>query len=203
MYKAIEVDIEGINMSPLAKGVYILHLRELNGLRRVQIPIISHDAQSIALLVEKFTLTRPLMYDVYLEFLKKLDANLQNIYIKELKDNVFYCDLIIDLPDGTTMELDCRPSDAICLAIKSNLPIFINENIFKFATKSNSKQSKSPTKNITKSTKSTKEKTAKRRLTQYEKLHIELKNAISNEEYEKASKIKKSIDKLIEKQNLK
>lgn len=106
-------------------GHFILYLKEKKGNRELQIILGIVDAQFIALEKEKLVSIRPLVHELLQTVIKTFKLNLVCVEINKWEDGIFFSDLVFE--DGT--RIDCRPSDAIVLALKDNLPILVAEEI--------------------------------------------------------------------------
>jgi bifunctional DNase/RNase len=126
--KKIKLDIVGLSYSQTQSGAYALVLGEVNGRRRLPIIIGGFEAQAIAIEIEKMTPSRPLTHDLFKSFAEAYSINIQEIIIYNLIDGIFYAKLICH--DGKkTTEIDARTSDAIALAVRFECPIYTYEFI--------------------------------------------------------------------------
>jgi len=130
--KKVKLDIVGLSYSQTQSGAYALVLGEVNGRRRLPIIIGAFEAQAIAIEIEKMTPTRPLTHDLFKTFAQAYHIEIQEIIIYNLVDGVFFAKLICS--DGeTTQEIDARTSDAIALAVRFNAIIYTYEFILSSA----------------------------------------------------------------------
>lgn len=126
--KKIKLDIVGLSYSQTQSGAYALVLGEVNGRRRLPIIIGGFEAQAIAIEIEKMTPTRPLTHDLFKSFALSFNISIQEVIIYNLVDGIFYAKLVCT--DGKkTMEIDARTSDAIALAVRFECPIHTYEFI--------------------------------------------------------------------------
>lgn len=126
--KKIKLDIVGLSYSQTQSGAYALVLGEINGRRRLPIIIGSFEAQAIAIEIEKMTPSRPLTHDLFKSLSSAYHINVQEIIIYNLVDGIFYAKLICT--DGKkTSEIDARTSDAIAIAVRFDCPIYTYEFI--------------------------------------------------------------------------
>src|ERR1043165_1580031 len=121
----VQVEILGISTSPSTSGAYALILRETAGLRRIPIIIGGFEAQAIALEMEGIKPPRPLTHDLLKNVVESLGGGITEAAIHELRDGTFFAS--IKLSDD--QEIDARPSDAIALAIRFGVPIFVAESV--------------------------------------------------------------------------
>ena len=130
--KKIELDIVGLSYSQTQSGAYALVLGEINGRRRLPIIIGSFEAQAIAIEIEKMTPSRPLTHDLFKSFAEAYHIAVQEVIIYNLVDGIFYSKLICT--DGKkSLEIDARTSDAIALAVRFDCSIYTYEFILSSA----------------------------------------------------------------------
>ena len=120
----VQVDIIGLSTSPSSGGAYALVLGEVNGNRRLPIIIGAFEAQAIALELEKIQPPRPMTHDLIRDLFKQVSADVTDILIDELKEGTFFAKIRFSV-NGTESQLDCRPSDAVALAVRMTAPIFV------------------------------------------------------------------------------
>lgn len=126
--KKIKLEIVGLSYSQTQSGAYALVLGEVNGRRRLPIIIGGSEAQAIAVEIEKMTPTRPLTHDLFKSFAVAFQINIQEVIIYNLVDGIFFAKLICS--DGTQLqEIDARTSDAVALAVRFGCPIHTYEFI--------------------------------------------------------------------------
>jgi bifunctional DNase/RNase len=87
------------------------------------------EAAGIAFPLQKLTPPRPLTHDLFLTLLGRLQVTVTKAVITDLRDNTFYATLYLSA-NGTPLELDSRPSDAIALAIRAKAPILVEDRVF-------------------------------------------------------------------------
>jgi bifunctional DNase/RNase len=130
--KKIKLDIVGLSYSQTQSGAYALVLGEISGRRRLPIIIGSFEAQAIAIEIEKMTPSRPLTHDLFKTFAQAYNITVQEIIIYNLVDGIFYAKLICS--DGKkVMEIDARTSDAIAVSVRFDCPIYTYEFILSTA----------------------------------------------------------------------
>src|SRR5436190_17701993 len=121
----IQVEILGISTSPASNGAYALIMRESAGARRIPIIIGGFEAQAIALEMEGIKPPRPLTHDLLKNITEALGGSIVEASIHELRDGTFFASLKL----SDDQEIDARPSDAIALAIRFGVPIFVSESV--------------------------------------------------------------------------
>lgn len=132
-FDKVEVEILGLSSSPSTGGAYALLLKETYGNRRLPIIIGAFEAQSIALELEGIKPPRPLTHDLLKSMIDNLGATVNEVLIDELKDNTFYAKITVEY-SSITNQVDSRPSDAIALAVRSEAPLFVAENVMQAAS---------------------------------------------------------------------
>jgi len=132
----METKIENVLMNVHAitidseSNVPVLILKEVNGERSLPIWIGLLEATAIASELENIKFARPLTHDLTINMLKAADVTITKILINDLKDNTYYAIITMD-KSGNKFNIDSRPSDAIALALKSGVEIFVNEKVLK------------------------------------------------------------------------
>lgn len=128
----IKLDIVGLSYSQTQSGAYALVLGEVNGRRRLPIIIGGFEAQAIAIEIEKMTPSRPLTHDLFKSFADTFSIKVNEVLIYNLVDGIFFAKLVCS--DGEkTVEIDARTSDAIAIAVRFNCPVFTYEFILSSA----------------------------------------------------------------------
>ncbi|WP_223034784.1 bifunctional nuclease family protein [Hanstruepera marina] len=200
----VRLNIKGISYSQTQNGAYALILNEVDGDRKLPIVIGAFEAQSIAIALEKeIRPPRPLTHDLFKNFADRFDVVVKQVIIHKLVDGVFYSSIICER-DKIEEIIDARTSDAIALALRFQAPIFTYKNILDKAgiylkinpTKEEDAEDDSVLVNdlIAEELEAgatqddLKDKTL-------EELHNMLDEAVSNEDYEKAAKLRDEISK--------
>lgn len=125
----VKLVIKGISYSHTQNGAYALILNEVDGDRKLPIVIGAFEAQSIAIAIEKeLKPPRPLTHDLFKNFADRFDIVINQVIIHKLVDGVFFSSIICER-DGIEEIIDARTSDAISLAIRFQAPIFTYKNI--------------------------------------------------------------------------
>jgi len=193
----VQVDILGLSTNPASGGAYALILKEVNGPRRLPIIIGASEAQSIALEMEGIKPPRPLTHDLMKNIIGTFGAELQEIIIDELREGTFYAKLSID-----NQLIDSRPSDAIALAVRYGVHIYVSSAVMDEAAfipeEEEEEQEESEAKPRQKSKQQPSPPMPKNKL---DVLRLQLKDAIEKENYEKAAQIRDEIQKLEAREN--
>ena len=106
----------------------VIMLKEVEGDRSFPIVIGIFEATSIDRRVRGLPSPRPLTHDLVANVVDQLGAELQDIYISELREHTYYAKLRIRM-NGEMVEVDSRPSDAIALAVTAKVPIYVAEDV--------------------------------------------------------------------------
>ncbi len=123
----VEMKVEGLLFDPRS-NMYILLLKEVDGTGTLPIWIGKPEADSIALALGKVATPRPLTHDLVINIVDGLRIRVVKIVITEIIDNTYYA--LVYLSDGMRETLiDSRPSDAVAIALRANVPIFVNESV--------------------------------------------------------------------------
>jgi len=187
----IQVDILGLSTSPSSGGAYALILKEMNGSRRLPIIIGAFEAQSIALEMEGIKPPRPLTHDLMKNIIDTFGVSLQDVFINELRDGTFYAKITIE-GASDSQEVDSRPSDAIALAVRYGVPIFVADEVLNEAgIVADAEEEESAAQ-----PKVDPPAAIKKHASKLEQLQSSLREAIEKEEYEKAAKLRDDIRKL-------
>ncbi|MBN2814522.1 MAG: bifunctional nuclease family protein [Bacteroidales bacterium] len=132
MMNKVKLNVLGISYSQTQTGAYALVLAEENGRRRIPIIVGGFEAQAIAIQLEGLKPPRPLTHDLFLNFARTFNVDLLEVTVYKLEEGVFYSKLTCD-NGQRIIEIDARTSDAIALALRFKCPIYTNEEILKKA----------------------------------------------------------------------
>ena len=106
----------------------VIVLREVEGERSFPIVIGLFEATSIDRRVKGMQAPRPLTHDLITSAIELLGGEVQDIVISDLKDHTYFAKLRIR-HEGELLEVDCRPSDAIAVAVTAKVPIYVSEDV--------------------------------------------------------------------------
>ncbi len=185
----VELRFLRITYSHTHAGAYALILSELEGDRRLPIIIGGVEAQAIAIQVENIKPARPLTHDLFKNVADTLGIILKEVIINDLVEGIFHAKLVLE-QNGQEVEIDARSSDAIALALRFDCPIHTYEFILSAAGlkveegEEEAEESKATAKAEKKAASMT-----------IEELRSKLEEALDNEDYERASKIRDEIKK--------
>ena len=127
MARMIEMMVDSVRVS-LTNQQRIVVLRESNSERYLPIWIGPYEAESITIALQEVEVARPQTHDLLKNVLQAVNAHLLRIEVISLRDDVFYGNLIIEV-NGHVIEVDCRPSDALALAIRAHVPIMVTRDV--------------------------------------------------------------------------
>jgi uncharacterized protein len=122
-----KMDIYGVSFDLVGKQPIVL-LKTADGNRFLPIWIGHPEAAAILMKLQGASSPRPLTHDLMTEMLSQLDAQIVRVTVTELRDNTFYAAITL-LQDGSEIEVDSRPSDAIALAVRTEAPIFAEDRV--------------------------------------------------------------------------
>jgi bifunctional DNase/RNase len=189
----VEVEILGLSSSPSTGGAYALLLKETYGNRRLPIIIGAFEAQSIALEMEGIKPPRPLTHDLLKNLIDNLGATITEVVIDELKENTFYAKINLEVSTMAN-QIDSRPSDAIALAVRSQAPLYVAEEIMKVASFVPSEETEDEFKTKEETTEGPPKKQTPE--TKAASLQDQLREALEKEDYERAAKLRDEIKRL-------
>lgn len=196
----IKLEILGLSSSQSQTGSFALILGEEHGNRRLPIIIGMFEAQAIAIEIEKIIPNRPMTHDLFRSFAEAFTFTIESVLISDLKEGVFYAKIISS--DGiSNHEIDARPSDAIAIGLRFNVPIFTTESIMSEAgivLGDYEEEPKKVTKKASEKTSYAKaSKTSNESLKDMtaDQLKIMLDEALKKEDYERAATIRDELNR--------
>lgn len=136
----IEMKIRGLMMDPVT-NVPIVILKGIDTNTLLPIWVGVYEANAIALEIEKITTPRPMTHDLIKNVLTGLECSVNKVVVSQLKDDTFYAIIWLER-NGRLISIDSRPSDALALALRTDSPIFVEEDVIKTSKSSTSKQEK-------------------------------------------------------------
>ena len=198
----IQMTVRGISYSETQTGAYALILNEEKGERKLPIIIGGFEAQSIAIALEQEVKpSRPLTHDLFKSFGERFNINVKQVIIHKLVDGIFFSSLICER-DKIEEIIDARTSDAIALALRFDAPIYAYDSILKKAgfTAAISENSKKLSEdkwiqNFVKEQSNRNEDIGDLKKLSVSKLKSLLTKLVSQENYEKAAKVRDELSK--------
>ncbi len=192
--RKLQVDILGLSTSPHTNGAYALILYELDGKRKLPIIIGGFEAQAIALKLENIKPPRPFTHDLFKNIADVFHLHVNEIIIDELHNETFYAKVVCEV-NGEVHEIDARPSDAIAIAVRFNAPLFVTEEIMNEAGIKEEQKEDGEEDEVLQA-----EEVLPAALVspnvRLEELQSALNDAISNENYEEAARLRDEITRL-------
>ena len=122
-----QMTVDSIRVSPMNYQRVVI-LRENDSDRYLPIWIGPAEADAIAVKLQDLSVPRPLTHDLLREVIDKLGGSIRHILVNDLQNDTFYATITIDV-NGQSEDIDCRPSDAVALAVRAKVPIFANESV--------------------------------------------------------------------------
>jgi len=192
----IHLTVLGLSAAPTSNNAYALILKEVDGNRRLPIMIGAFEAQSIALEMEGVIPPRPMTHDLVKNILDSLNVSLTEVLIYDLVEGTFYAKLIFE---DIAVEIDARPSDAIAIAVRLNIPIYVNSDIMEETAVNTQGEDSPPYPQEDDNLKMIKKQgeQGKKPKNKLEQLNLDLEKAIKDENYEKAAAIRDEINKYL------
>jgi bifunctional DNase/RNase len=190
--KKIKLEILGLSPSQSQAGSFALVLGEEHGNRRLPIIIGVFEAQAIAVQIENIIPNRPMTHDLFKSFADGMNYTLKEIVISDLKEGIFYAKIVCT-DQLREVEIDARPSDAIAIGLRFDIPIFTYEAILSEAgiisssSTENEDEDEEAVRETVRSKATTKDQLSD--LT-FDELQRMLEDALSREDYERAAKIR-------------
>jgi bifunctional DNase/RNase len=130
-FNMIEMTIDSIRVS-LMNYQRVVILKEKSSDRYLPIWIGPAEADAIAVKLQGVAVPRPLTHDLLNSVIDTLGAAVNSIIVNDLKNDTFFAKVILDI-DGKQLEVDSRPSDALALAVRTNVPIYADESVLEKA----------------------------------------------------------------------
>jgi bifunctional DNase/RNase len=132
MNDMVEVVIDSIRVGLMSQNRVII-LREVDTDRFLAIWIDPYMAEQITFALQEVEVARPMSHDLLKQVLQNLNARLIRVEVIELKNEVFFGNLVLETGDGHTINIDSRPSDALALAVRTNVPILVSRQVMEEA----------------------------------------------------------------------
>ncbi|PYV90315.1 MAG: hypothetical protein DMG05_10770 [Acidobacteria bacterium] len=136
----IEMKIRGLMMDPVT-NVPIVILKGVEGSALLPIWVGVYEANAIALEIEKIATPRPMTHDLLKNVLHGLNCSVNKVVVSQLIDDTFYAIIWLER-DGRLISVDSRPSDALALALRTDSPIYVEEEVIKSSKAASAKQEK-------------------------------------------------------------
>ena len=131
MSRMIEVVIDSVRVS-LTNQQRIVVLREINAERYLSIYIGPYEAEAITIALQEIEVARPQTHDLLKNVINTLSGRLVRVEVVALRDEVFYGNLVVE-SNGRIVNIDSRPSDALALAVRAHVPVFVSREVMESA----------------------------------------------------------------------
>src|ERR671935_1164441 len=122
-----QMAVYGVSFDLVGKQPIVL-LKTVDGNRFLPIWIGHPEAAAILMKLQNASTPRPMTHDLVTDILSQLDAQVVRVAVTELRENTFFAQVTIQ-QDGSEIEVDSRPSDAIALAVRAEAPIFAADDV--------------------------------------------------------------------------
>ena len=180
----LPIAIERNRFHPPSRS-YAVIVKDINSEIRLPIMIGTYEAQSIAMALEKVGTSRPMTHDLITTIISDMDYKLVAVHISDLVEGVFYSRLVLeDAENKKRRNIDCRPSDAIAIAIRLDAPMMVAKHVIDEAGYEEESVLEEEVAGKNESTDSISD------------LEIQLENAVQKEDYEEAAKLRDKIREL-------
>lgn len=192
----IRLEITGIEYSQTHSGSYVLHLKEVKGNRRMPIVIGSFEAQAIAVELEKMVPNRPMTHDLFKSVFGEFNIIVKEVVIHQFREGLFIAKVTLIGQDGVEVDIDSRSSDAVAIAVRFNAPIFTTLKVLNEVNNISEGQAlSSHDEDIDESDRLELDLDEEPLDASIEELELQLQEALENEDYELAMKIRDEINK--------
>ena len=185
----VQVDIVGLSTSPSSGGAYALVLAEMDGNRRLPIIIGAFEAQAIALELENIQPPRPMTHDLLRDLFQTVGTDVTDIVIDELREGTFFAKIRYSNGEGEG-QLDSRPSDAVALAVRMEVPIYVAPSVLEEAGIATEEEG------VSALSVGEGEEERSAPLTRLERMEKQLEEAIGKEDYERAAELRDEIEQV-------
>jgi len=191
----IEITVKGLSYSQGKSGAYALILAEKGpDARKLPVVIGGAEAQSIAVALEKsIAPPRPMTHDTWQNMLDELGTQIEKVLIHRLVNGVFYASIYARNEHGAQLIFDSRPSDAVALAVRVDCPIYVLASILEQAgiTEKEERVADGIEEDVAEEGSASETETDSVTL-----LEKQLEEAVENEDYELAARLRDKLDKL-------
>ncbi len=135
MEKVTEVNVVGLIMDPVSKSPVMI-LKPVNDRKIIPIWIGVHEANAIALELENVSSPRPMTHDLIKAIIGHLHAGIDKVIITDIIENTYYAALYLNDAKETKI-IDCRPSDAVAMALKNRAKIYVSNHVLETSVMAN------------------------------------------------------------------
>jgi bifunctional DNase/RNase len=128
----IEVKIDSIRVSLMSQHRVVI-LKDVDNERYLPIWIGPYEADAITIELQEVEVARPLTHDLLKTFITEMGATILHVLVNDLRNDTFYANIVVER-NGNRIEIDSRPSDAIALAVRARVPIYVDESVMEKAS---------------------------------------------------------------------
>jgi len=175
----ISVRVDRVTLDTTANRFVVILKDDVHN-RWLPIVVGSSEAQAIALQMENIVPPRPLTHDLMKSLLDSIEARVSRVIVSDLRENTYFAVIGVKL-NGQQVEVDARPSDAIALALRTQAPIFVSDEVMRKASVSD---------------KETEKAEERQPVDRMERLNLDLQKAVEEERYEDAARLRDEINTL-------
>ena len=123
----VRVNIDSVRVSLMSQHRVVV-LKDADTARYLPIWIGPFEADAITIELQDVEVARPLTHDLLKATIEKLGGEVERVAITELRDDTYYAEITLNV-NGRRLEIDSRPSDAIALAVRSKVPVYVDEDV--------------------------------------------------------------------------
>jgi bifunctional DNase/RNase len=131
MEKKYEVEVWGIAVDPINQSPIVVLRNKENPKEVIPIWIGHAEASGILMVLNNVELPRPMTYELMKNIIESLGGEVESIEVSDVREGTYYATIYIRTADGKFLEIDARPSDAINLALRFGVPIYVSEKVMK------------------------------------------------------------------------
>lgn len=128
MSDMVEVVIDSIRVGLISQNRVVI-LREVDADRYLAIWIDVYMAEQISFALQEVEVARPMSHDLMKQIFQLLNARVNRVEVIQLKNEVFYGNIVVETDSGHEINIDSRPSDALALAVRANVPILVSREV--------------------------------------------------------------------------
>ena len=128
----IQVTVDSVRISLLTQN-RVLVLRDVDSRRYLPIWIGHFEAESISHVLQELIPSRPMTHDLLRTVFAELDSSIQHVVINDIQDTTFLARIVVVTP-SRTFDIDARSSDAVALALRADVPIYVAPHVFEQAS---------------------------------------------------------------------
>ena len=123
----VRVNIDSVRVSLMSQHRVVV-LKDVDATRYLPIWIGPFEADAITIELQDVEVARPLTQDLLKATIEQLGAEVERVAITELRNDTFYAEISLSV-NGKQMRIDARPSDAIALAVRAEVPVYVDEDV--------------------------------------------------------------------------